>query len=199
MSKEERMNKLAEEVLNCHRCGLCDGRQNPVLGEGNLNATVVFIGEAPGRKEDEMGRPFVGTAGKLLDSLLRHISIERRDVYIGNVVMCRPPKNRRPRIEEIEACAPHLERQLEIIEPVVVAPMGNSAIRYLMKRFGLKPAYIGEVHGKQFEVEVPWGWVLLFPLYHPAAALYLKNLERVLEEDIESLGRLLGRVAGSRT
>jgi len=199
MSKEERMNKLAEEVLNCRRCGLCKGRQNPVLGEGNIDAKVVFVGEAPGRREDETGRPFVGSAGQILDRLLAHIGLGRGDVYIGNVVKCRPPNNRRPRSEEIEACAPHLERQLEIIEPGVIAPMGNSAIHYLMRWFGLTPAPVSEVHGEQFKIEAPWGRVVIFPLYHPAAAIYLKNLERMLEEDFESLKRIMVRVDGSKT
>lgn len=193
------MNELAEEVRNCRRCGLCGDRQNPVLGEGSLSATVMFIGEAPGRKEDETGRPFVGAAGRILDRILEHISLGRGDVYIGNVVKCRPPNNRRPRSTEIEACAPHLETQLEIIEPGIIAPMGNSAISHLMKRFGLKTATIGKVHGKPFDVEAPWGRVVLFSVYHPAAAIYRKKLERVLEEDFESLKRILDRVYGSRT
>ena len=193
------MRKLYEEVLNCRRCNLCDGRRNPVLGEGGMDAEVMFVGEAPGRREDETGRPFVGAAGRLLDSLLDHIGLRRENVYIGNVVKCRPPNNRRPRSEEIRVCAPHLEKQLEIIEPKILAPMGNSAIDYLMRRFGLKLASIGQVHGKKFEVEAPWGRVFLFPLYHPAAALYMKDLERVLVEDMEALGRLLACVGESKT
>jgi len=164
-----------------------------------MDAEVMFVGEAPGRREDETGRPFVGAAGRLLDSLLDHIGLRRENVYIGNVVKCRPPNNRRPRSEEIRVCAPHLEKQLEIIEPKILAPMGNSAIDYLMRRFGLKLASIGQVHGKKFEVEAPWGRVFLFPLYHPAAALYMKDLERVLVEDMEALGRLLARVGESKT
>jgi len=193
-SKEERMRRLSEEIAGCRRCGLCDGRRNPVVGEGNLDAAVMFIGEAPGRREDETGRPFVGAAGRLLDRLLRHIGLERGDVYIGNVLKRRPPNNRRPRPEEIRACAPYLERQLEIIQPRVIAPMGNSALGYLLRRFGVTPASIGKVHGRQFEAEAPWGRVVLFPLYHPAAALYVQALERVLEADFEALGGLLGRV-----
>ena len=161
------------------------------MGEGNLDAAVAFIGEAPGRREDEMGRPFVGAAGQLLDCLLRGIGLGRGDVYIGNVLKCRPPNNRRPRVEEVEACTPHLERQLEIIEPNVIAPMGNSAIGYIMSWFGLEPTYIGQIHGRHFGAEAPWGGVVLFPLYHPAAALYNKELEGVLEEDFEALRRLL--------
>jgi len=193
-SKTERMRRLTEEVLNCRRCGLCDGRRNPVIGEGDLDAAVSLIGEAPGRREDETGRPFVGAAGRFLDNLLHHIGLERGEVYIGNILKCRPPNNRRPLPEEIRACAPHLEEQLEIIQPRIVAPMGNSAIGHLMRRFGLTPAPIGQVHGKQFEVESPWGRVVLFPLYHPAAALYVRGLEWVLEEDFESLRGLLSRV-----
>ncbi|MCW3992616.1 MAG: uracil-DNA glycosylase [Candidatus Bathyarchaeota archaeon] len=191
------MREISEEISNCRRCGLCDGRRNPVVGEGNLDATVAFIGEAPGRREDETGRPFVGAAGRLLDRLLSNVGLGRGDVYISNVLKCRPPNNRRPRLEEARACAPHLERQLGIIEPRVIAPMGNSAIGYLMRRFGLTPAYIGQIHGRHFEAEAPWGRLTLSPLYHPAAALYNKDLGRVLEEDFESLRLLLGRVGPS--
>lgn len=169
------------------------------MGEGNLNATVAFIGEAPGRREDETGRPFVGAAGRLLDCLLSNIGLGRGDVYIGNVLKCRPPNNRRPLLEEARACAPHLDRQLEIIEPRVIAPMGNSAIGHLMRRFGLTPAYIGRIHGRHFEAETSWGLVTIAPLYHPAAALYNIDLERVLKEDFESLRILLSRLGPSTT
>ena len=188
------MRRLSEEIQKCRLCGLCSGRKNPVVGEGNLDAALMLVGEAPGRTEDEMGRPFVGAAGQHLDRLLQHIGLDREDVYIGNVVKCRPPNNRRPRPEEIEACSPHLERQLEIIEPGVIAPMGNSSIGYLMARFGLKHAPIGRIHGRQFRADAPWGVVVLFSLYHPAAAIYTRDLERVMMEDFEDLGGLLRRM-----
>jgi DNA polymerase len=196
--KSERMRRLSEEIKKCLRCGLCRGRQNPVVGEGDLDAALMFVGEAPGRREDETGRPFVGAAGQRLDRLLHHIELDREDVYIGNVVKCRPPNNRRPRHEEIKVCSPHLEKQLEIIEPKIVAPMGNSSIGYFMGRFGLKSAPIGKIHGRHFRVKMPWGEMILFPLYHPAAAIYTRDLEQVMKKDFEVLGELLRRSNPSR-
>ena len=192
--KAEWMRRLSKEIQKCRRCGLCRGRQNPVVGEGDLDAALMFVGEAPGRREDETGRPFVGAAGQHLDSLLHHIEMSREDVYIGNVVKCRPPNNRRPRQEEIKICSPHLEKQLEIIEPKIVAPMGNSSIGYFMERFGLKSAPIGIIHGRHFRVEMPWGEMILLPLYHPAAAIYNRDLDQVMEKDFEVLGELLRRL-----
>jgi DNA polymerase len=190
-SREELMRLLAEEVWSCRRCRLGSLRKNAVVGEGSLEAELFLIGEAPGRVEDEMGRPFVGAAGKLLDRLLGDIGLRREEVYIGNILKCRPPGNRRPRADEVEACTPYLERQLVIIKPRVIAPMGNSAAGYLLKRFGYEPASISRIHGRCFEAEAAWGRVLLFPLYHPAAALYAKELLRLLEVDFRLLGHIL--------
>lgn len=189
--KEERMKKLVGEVLNCRRCRLCNGRRNPVVGEGDVEASVVFVGEAPGHWEDKMGRPFVGSAGRLLDRLLGHVGLERSKVYITNVVKCRPPENRRPRSDEIGACTPFLEEQLEIIAPRILAPMGNSATGYMMKWLNLGHSSMGDAHGRKVPAKAPWGRVIIFPLYHPAAALYDRNLETEMMADFESLRRLL--------
>jgi len=186
------MKNVSEEILSCCRCGLCEGRLNPVVGEGNLDSKAVLIGEAPGRWEDRAGRPFVGAAGRLLDRLLNKIDIRREEVYISNVLKCRPPNNRRPRTEEIKACSIHLKKQLDIIDPRIIAPMGNSATGYFMKRLGLKPINIGLIHGEQIEPEKS-SRVVLFPLYHPAAALYNKDLEKVLEKDFFALRSVLER------
>lgn len=161
------------------------------MGEGNIESPLAFVGEAPGRKEDETGRPFVGSAGKLLDQLLSHIGLDRSEVYITNVVKCRPPGNRRPKSGEVRSCTPYLDEQLTAISPRVIAPMGNSAAAYLLRRFGLERASIGEIHGRAFDVEAPWGRAVLFPLYHPAAVLYNRGLEAELTEDFESLKALL--------
>lgn len=189
--KSEKMRQLYLEVQRCRRCSLWERRKNPVLGEGDLDAKIFLIGEAPGRREDETGRPFAGVAGQLLDDLLKGIGLCRSDVYIGNVIKCRPPGNRPPRVEEVEACSPYLERQLSILRPGVIVPMGNTANHYLMTRFGLSRRDIGEVHGNPFRVEAPWGEVILFPSYHPASALYMKRLEDVLRRDFELLRRIL--------
>ena len=190
-SREELMRALAEEVWSCRRCRLGGLRKNAVVGEGSLEAELFLVGEAPGRVEDETGRPFVGAAGRLLDRLLEDIGLRRGEVYIGNILKCRPPGNRRPRADEVEACTPYLERQLAVIQPRVIAPMGNSAAGYLLRRFGHEAASISRVHGRCFEAEAPWGGAILFPLYHPAAALYAKELLRVLEADFRLLGHIL--------
>lgn len=196
VSKEERMEKVVRDVASCRRCRLCESRKNQVPGKGDPDSPVVFVGEAPGSKEDEQGEPFVGSAGKRLDTLLEHIGLQRGDVYITNVLKCRPPKNRRPKSSEIRECAPHLEEQLGIIEPRIIAPMGNSAIGYIMRRYGLKRESIGKVHGRALRAEASWGRIKILPFYHPAAALYNQKLYKMLEEDFETLKGLLDRDEG---
>lgn len=190
-SKMTQFEELTSEVESCRACGLCAGAKNRVMGEGDLNSRVVFIGEAPGRREDETGRPFVGSAGKLLDRLLAGANLSRGGVFITNVVRCRPPGNRRPRREEVEACSGHLERLLEIIRPDIIAPMGNSAIEHVFGRFGVEKSVISAVHGKAYRVETPWGRVVVYPLYHPAAAIYNRELLNGLETDMAGLANLL--------
>lgn len=184
-------NGLYTQVHSCRRCRLHAERNIPVVGEGFLSSPIVFIGEAPGRKEDKTGRPFVGAAGQVLNKMLEHIGLERNEVYITNVVKCRPPGNRQPSTDEVEACTPFLDRQLETIKPLILAPMGNSATGYTMKRFGLKERSIGQIHGRKFAVKAPWGSTIIFPLYHPATMLYNQSMERVLLADFESLKELL--------
>ena len=164
---------------------------NPVVGGGNLDSPLVLVGEAPGRKEDEQGKPFVGSAGKLLDGMLEEAHLERSKLFITNIVKCRPPKNRRPLSEEVRACSAHLETLLGIISPRVIAPMGNSSVGHFLRMFGLEKSKIGDIHGSVFRVEASWGDVILFPLYHPAAVLYNRTLEQELRDDFASLKRLL--------
>jgi DNA polymerase len=190
-SKKARFEELTQEVDSCCACGLGAGAKNRVVGEGDLDSRVVFVGEAPGRREDESGRPFVGSAGKLLDRLLADANMSRDRVFITNVVKCRPPGNRRPKREEVEACSGHLERLLEIIVPEVIAPMGNSAIGHVFERFGIEESVIGDAHGKPIRVQALWGEVVIFPLYHPAAAIYNRKLLGELEKDMLRLSRLL--------
>jgi len=191
MNNFERAERLRVEVEACRKCGLCANAKKKVLGEGNLEAAIFVIGEAPGRSENEQGRPFVGSAGKLLDKLLLQAKLLRNEVYIGNVVKCRPQGNRRPVREELEACAPHLAEQLDIIQPKILAPMGNSALDSVLMRYGLPETVIGEVHGKCFEINTSWGKTKIFPLYHPAAAIYNRKLLNYLEEDMRRLGELI--------
>jgi DNA polymerase len=179
----------AEETASCTRCALAQGRTQVVYGSGNPNADLVFVGEAPGFHEDQQGIPFVGQAGKLLDKLLAGIQLTRADVMVVNVLKCRPPGNRDPLPEEIAACEPHLFRQIELIEPKLVATLGNFATKLLSG----KPAGITKVHGYEQEVTLGSRKVLLYPLYHPAAALYTPSRLQVLEEDFARIPSLLER------
>jgi DNA polymerase len=175
-------------IAACTRCRLAQGRTQVVFGVGDSNADLLFVGEAPGFHEDQQGRPFVGQAGKLLDKLLAGIGLKRDQVYIANVLKCRPPGNRDPQPDEIQACEGHLFRQVELIEPKVVATLGNFATKLLSG----KPAGITRVHGQEQETTLGGRRVLLYPLYHPAAALYTPAMLKVLEEDFARLPDLLG-------
>jgi DNA polymerase len=180
----------AAEIADCTRCRLAAGRTQVVFGVGNPDAELLFVGEAPGFHEDKQGYPFVGQAGKLLDQLLGGIGMSREDVYIANVIKCRPPGNRDPMPDEIEACESHLFRQVELIRPKLVGTLGNFATKLLSG----KPTGITRVHGQEQEVTLGGRSVLLYPLYHPAAALYTPAMLNVLEEDFARIPNLLGRV-----
>src|ERR687886_25203 len=175
---------FADSVAGCTRCRLAQGRTQVVFGSGSPTADLMFVGEAPGFHEDQQGVPFVGAAGQLLSKLLGGIGLTRDDVYIANVLKCRPPGNRDPQPDEIEACESHLFRQLELIRPRVVATLGNFATKLLSG----KPAGITRVHGQEQPTSVGGNRVVLYPLYHPA-------MLRVLEEDFARLPELLGRPA----
>ena len=179
----------AEDTATCTRCALAQGRTQVVFGSGSPNADLMFVGEAPGFHEDQQGIPFVGQAGKLLDTLLGGIGLTRADVFVANVLKCRPAGNRDPLPEEIAACEPHLFRQIELIEPKLVATLGTFATKLLSG----KPAGITRVHGYEQEVTLGARTVLLYPLFHPAAALYTPSMLKVLEEDFERIPALLGR------
>ena len=181
---------FATEVADCTKCRLAEGRTQVVFGIGDPNADLMFVGEAPGFHEDQQGKPFVGQAGKLLDRLLAGIGLEREEVYVANVLKCRPPGNRDPQPDEIEACEGHLFRQIALIEPKVVATLGNFATKLLSG----KPAGITRVHGAEQEATLGGRSVLLYPLYHPAAALYTPAMLKVLEADFARLPELLGRM-----
>jgi tRNA threonylcarbamoyl adenosine modification protein YjeE len=184
------LNAYAAEIADCTRCRLAEGRTQVVFGIGNPEADLMFVGEAPGFHEDKQGYPFVGQAGKLLDQLLGGIGLSREDVYIANVIKCRPPGNRDPMPDEIEACESHLFRQVELIQPKLVGTLGNFATKLLSG----KPLGITRVHGQEQEVTLGGRPVLLYPLYHPAAALYTPSMLQVLQEDFSRIPQLIGRV-----
>jgi uracil-DNA glycosylase len=180
---------FAEAVSSCTRCALAQGRTQVVFGSGSPTADLMFVGEAPGFHEDKQGVPFVGAAGQLLGKLLAGIGLTREDVYVCNTLKCRPPGNRDPQPEEIEACEGHLFRQIELIQPKVVATLGNFATKLLSG----KPLGITRVHGREQEVTLGGSRVLLYPLFHPAAALYTPRMLDVLQVDFSRLPELLGR------
>jgi uracil-DNA glycosylase len=182
------LGDYGEETAGCTRCALAEGRTQVVFGAGHPDADLMFVGEAPGFHEDKQGIPFVGQAGKLLDRLLAGVGLERSDVYIANVLKCRPPGNRDPQPDEIEACEPHLFRQIALIQPRVVATLGNFSTELLSGR----PLGITRVHGQPQKVALGGSSVVLYPLYHPAAALYTPSMLNVLEEDFARLPGLLG-------
>jgi uracil-DNA glycosylase len=183
------LDAFARQVAGCTSCRLSQGRTQVVFGVGDPSADLMFVGEAPGFHEDKQGYPFVGQAGKLLDKLLAGIGLERSNVYIANVLKCRPPGNRDPQPDEIQACESHLWKQIELIKPKVVATLGNFATKLLSGR----PLGITRVHGQEQEVDLGGNRVLLYPLYHPAAALYTPRMLEVLESDFGRLPQLLGR------
>jgi uracil-DNA glycosylase len=183
------LREYAEQTASCTKCALAAGRTQVVFGSGSPDADLMFVGEAPGFHEDQQGVPFVGQAGKLLDRLLEGIALTRADVFVANVLKCRPPGNRDPLPEEIATCEPHLFRQIELIEPKLVATLGNFATKLLSGR----PAGITRVHGQEQEVTLGSRRVLLYPIYHPAAALYTPSMLKVLEEDFSRIPALLDR------
>jgi len=189
MGRTELLNEINQQVSVCEKCELHFSRKTAVPGEGPAEAQILFIGEGPGFFENEQGRPFVGQAGKLLDSLLVEIGLERSKVYITNVVKCRPPGNRDPLPEELTACNDYLERQIAALQPRVIVTLG----RYSMAKF-LPTAKISEVHGQS-------RWVkgrLIAPMYHPAAALHQPSLKPALVKDFQKLPEYI-QLAESRS
>ena len=186
-TKSRRIEAIAEEIKNCQRCSLSKIRTNPVPGEGNADSLIVFIGEAPGYWEDRKGRPFVGAAGKVLDEVLEKISIKRSEIFITNVLKCRPPGNRDPRLEEIRACTPFLDRQLKIIKPQFIVTLGRHSTSYLFSKMNLNFYGISKVRGRIYKAEFADWKCYVMPTYHPAAALYNVNLKEDLLSDLRTL------------
>ena len=182
MNPDQLLIKIAEDVSSCKRCELYHSREKGVPGEGPSNAEIMFIGEGPGFHENMQGRPFVGAAGDLLVELLASIGMKREDVFITNVVKCRPPGNRDPAQEELKACKPYLDQQIQIINPSVIVTLG----RFSMARF-IPQAKISEIHGQTIRVK----GMLVVPFYHPAAALHRPSLRSVVEEDFAKLPALI--------
>ena len=190
MDAEERLAQIGQDVSTCTACILHHSRKNAVPGEGPAHADLMFIGEGPGFHENEQGRPFVGAAGKFLEELLGTIEMNREDVFIGNVIKCRPPGNRDPLPDEIEACSIYLKRQIETIDPKVIITLG----RFSMARY-FPNAKISQIHGQAKEIEGR----LIVPMYHPAAALHQPSLRKVVTEDFAKLPDMIERGAPPAT
>jgi uracil-DNA glycosylase len=183
LGKDEVFQAISSQIAQCTKCNLYQGRNNPVPGEGNLNASLFFVGEGPGANEDIQGRPFVGQAGKVLDQLLASIALQRSDVFIGNAVKCRPPGNRTPLIEEIRACEDFLLAQLALIEPKVVVLLGNAALTALL---GANHS-ISRVRGTLIEHQ----GMNFFPIFHPAACLYRREIFEQMKQDFMTLKNIM--------
>ncbi len=176
------LTELHDEITRCQRCALSQARKRAVPGEGREDAEIVFIGEAPGFHEDQQGRPFVGAAGQFLEELLDSISLRREDVYICNVIKCRPPGNRDPLSEEIETCKPYLDRQIELIVPRMIVTLGRVSMEHYFPG-----AKISHIHGQPRKV----GGIIYYPMYHPAAALHQPRWRQVIKEDMLKIPQLL--------
>ena len=182
---DNQLKQIKDKVIDCQKCILYKTRILPVIGQGSHQADIMFIGEAPGAQESKTGIPFCGQAGKILDELLDSINIPREKVYIANILKDRPPANRNPLPDEIEACTPYLLRQIEIIKPKLVCTLGNYATAFILNKHGLadKVQGISKIHGQIFET----GKFKVIPLYHPAVAVYNANMIEVLKKDFQAL------------
>ena len=195
-NRTEQLRQIKEEIINLKNSPLYKERIKngvfPVIGEGSHYAKIMFVGEAPGRNEAKTGRPFCGAAGKILDELFVSVGIDRKDVYVTNIVKDRPPFNRDPLPEEIKVYGPFLDRQIEIIQPEVIATLGRFSMDYIVRKFGLVDTYTGQtsiskMHGKTFDAEVGYGKIKIIPLYHPAVAIYNSTIKDTLMKDFQVL------------
>ncbi|HQN68566.1 MAG TPA: uracil-DNA glycosylase, partial [Anaerolineaceae bacterium] len=184
--KKDRLDSIREELRHCRQCALARGRRNVVPGEGPHHVQVMFIGEGPGRNEDQQGKPFVGQAGAVLDELLAAAGLKREEVFIANVIKCRPPNNRDPLPEEISACRHWLDEQINLLDPKIIVTLG----RFSMARF-IENARIGRIHGQAFEIEGR----KVVTMYHPAASLHNPALKNTMLADFAKLGGIIKKLS----
>ncbi|MBP7057085.1 uracil-DNA glycosylase [Candidatus Gracilibacteria bacterium] len=185
---------LAEQIRTCKQCRLCEGRIHAVPGSGSDQTKLVFVGEAPGKNEDEQGEPFIGASGKFLDKMLASINLSRSDIFITNIVKCRPPKNRDPLPDEISNCGDrYLKNQLQLLKPLVIVTLGRHSMNYFLPN-----QKISEAHGQVIRAEgIDGQSQVYFPLYHPAAALYNGSLQSTLMADFQKIPQLLEQLISS--
>ena len=191
--EQEAVRTLNRDIVTCTRCRLAVTRINAVPGEGPGDSGLFFIGEAPGRNEDSLGRPFVGRAGAVLESLLSSIGLHRSDVFITSIIKCRPPENRIPRKDEIAACGGYLDRQIDLLSPEIIIPMGRLASEHVFLRFDIPHGPMGSIHGKLFHAATPRGELVIIPVYHPAAVTHNPLLKGAVFEDFKVIGEMLGK------
>ncbi|KUK79180.1 MAG: DNA polymerase bacteriophage-type [Microgenomates bacterium 39_7] len=195
--KYDQLKQIRNELLQLSQSPLFEYRQKnnykPVIGQGNHDADIMFVGEAPGKNEAETGVPFCGAAGRVLSELLESINLKREEVYITNILKDRPPNNRDPSPQEIELYSPFLIRQVEIIQPKVIATLGRFSMEFIMKEYGLESEVtkISLIHGKTFQAQAQFGQLQIVPLFHPAVALYNASQRKTLEEDFQVLSAII--------
>jgi DNA polymerase len=185
MNKTFVYQEITQEILNCKKCSLCETAIQAVVGEGSLNSPIIFIGEAPGKNEDEQGKPFVGRSGKLLTEMIEELGYKRSEVWIGNIIKHRPPKNRDPKPEEIKACRDFLTRQIAVINPKIIVTLGRFSFNYFVS-----DGKISSERGKLIEI----GNFKVYPVYHPAAALRNKKFFNTLKSDFQKLSEILKEI-----
>ncbi|HBG62456.1 MAG: hypothetical protein A2Y03_07650 [Omnitrophica WOR_2 bacterium GWF2_38_59] len=194
MSLEEKklkIEKLRGKISCCKRCALFATRTNVVPGEGDCNADIMFIGEAPGRNEDLKGKPFVGRAGDVFDKLLDSVGLTRQQIYLCNILKCRPPGNRNPLSSEIKSCVGSLDIQIKVVDPQVIGTLGNFSTTYIFEKFGIPAAKISAVAGKVFDVDPSFGKIKIVPLFHPAVATYNVHKTDQLINDFQIFKRFI--------
>jgi len=185
--------EIKNQVISCKKCPLYKTRTFPVIGQGDHNADIMFIGEAPGKNEDLTGSPFCGRSGEILSELLEAVDLKREDVYICNILKCRPPNNRNPLPSEISSCVTYLDKQIEVINPKAICCLGNFATKYILNKFGLGDQVkgISQIRGVVFNVKGPNGKLKIIPLYHPAVAVYNANQKTTLIEDFKKVKKAI--------
>lgn len=197
VEKLKELEKIKQDILNKLNCELKNQAKNLVFGKGNPNAKILFIGEAPGAKEDELGIPFVGRAGKDLDKALNNIQLNLNDIYIANILKYRPPKNRDPTKEEIINHTPYLIEQIRIINPKIIVTLGNFSTKFVLGGFTQKNMKkietISQIHGKQFKIKLDdKNKFKVIPIYHPSAMIYRPKLREQFENDFEIFAKIIG-------
>jgi len=189
--KEKRITKLRKQIAVCQRCSLHQTRTQTVPGEGDIDAEIMFIGEAPGRNEDLQGKPFVGRAGAIFDQLLESVNLSREQIYLCNILKCHPPQNRNPLLQEIQACVGSLNLQLKIINPLIICTLGNFATTFIFDKFSLGQEKISAVAGKVFDAQTEFGDKKILPLFHPAVVTYNGSKLDQLMDDFRVIPSIL--------